>query len=83
MFEQFHFKASDGSEIVVPRMSAIKGKRLRETRKMDSEDRSWELLWEIASDEAKDAIDNLPSGDVINLLNKWGETLGESTRSST
>lgn len=77
MFEQFHFTTSGGVEIVVPRMGSIKGKRLRETRKMNHEDRSWELLWEIASDEAKDAIDNMSSDDVVKMLNKWGDTLGE------
>lgn len=82
---RFHWASPTGVQITLPRMGKLPSKLLRETRKLDAEDRMWTLLEAVADQATMDLIDTLPAEDLNVLGEKWGatSTLGESGGSST
>lgn len=84
MHEQFHWTSPQGVEIVLPRMGKLPAKVLRETRKLDGEDRMWTLLESAASKETLEKIDTLSVDDLNAFGEAWqGDEAGKSSHSST
>ena len=85
MLEKFHWKAEDGTEIVLPRMDQIPAGVLRRHRKGEMIDLVFSLLEETADEENLAKVDALPIGQLNKMFEDWqeGVELGESSGSST
>lgn len=86
MMEQFHWTSPSGVEIVLPHMNKIKAGIIRRHRKEESTDFIFSVLEETANDAMLAKVDELESGDLNDLVEKWqeaGAAMGESLGSST
>jgi hypothetical protein len=84
MTEKFHWTSPSGVEIILPRMGKLPAKLLRDTRKLEAEDRMWTLLEEAATKEVLAKIDTLAVDDLNAFAEAWqGDEAGKSSPSST
>lgn len=85
MLEKFHWTSPAGVEIVLPHMKSIKAGILRRHRKEEPTDFIFSVLEEIADDATLEKVDDLSSGDLNTLVEKWQAEVspGESGGSSS
>jgi hypothetical protein len=81
--EQFHWTSTSGVEIVLPRLGKIKASLLRKHRTKVGDDYVFSMLEDLADDETLAKIDDLDADELNELAEKWTDTMGGSSRSST